>query len=279
MKYSQPDNMLPSEDVLNAEALRILPRLCENGAVLAVASEMENAVVVRENDDATARTAIVGQGVAQALALKEWISCAQPGRISRYRITASGRSALSRLVAESENRAQGFAETQAGFATPHLGEQIAPEPVGNVRFSSTDSPLVALARRRDRDGEPFLTQEHIVAGERLREDFELAQMAPRKGKHWDAFLSGRDKMDYVTDPGVNGVPAMARERVVQAMAELGEGLADIALRCCCFLEGLETAEKQLGWPARSAKIVLKIALKRLSEHYRSQAGGAERMIG
>ena len=39
-----------------------------------------------------------------------------------------------------------------------------------------ESPLAALARRRDREGERFLSDDLVHAGERLREDFELAQM-------------------------------------------------------------------------------------------------------
>lgn len=148
-----------------------------------------------------------------------------------------------------------------------------------MRFSIADSPLTALARRRDKSGAPFLDEELVAAGERLREDFELAQMGPQDTANWAGFLAGQDPEAYVTDTGVKGTPAMARERVVQAIRELGEGLSDVALRCCCFLEGLEAAEQQLGWSARSGKIVLRIALMRLSEHYRSQSGGVGRMIG
>jgi len=41
----------------------------------------------------------------------------------------------------------------------------------------------------------------------------------------------------------------------------------VVLRCCCSREGRETAEKRLGWSARSGKVVLKIALQRLAQHY------------
>ena len=63
-------------------------------------------------------------------------------------------------------------------------------------------------------------------------------------------------------------------RVAKAMEALGPGLSDIVFRICCFLEGLETAEKRLGWSARSGKVVLKIALERLAAHYRIAAGRA-----
>ena len=59
----------------------------------------------------------------------------------------------------------------------------------------------------------------------------------------------------------------ARDRVAKALACLGPGLSDAALRVCCFLEGLEACERRMGWSARSGKVVLKIALHRLTEHY------------
>ncbi len=62
-------------------------------------------------------------------------------------------------------------------------------------------------------------------------------------------------------------PDMPVERLRAALAELGPGLADIAILCCCFQEGLESCEKKLGWSARSGKIVLRIALQRLKRHY------------
>jgi hypothetical protein len=67
--------------------------------------------------------------------------------------------------------------------------------------------------------------------------------------------------------------------VAQALSDLGPGLSDVALRCCCFLEGLEMAEKRMGWSARSGKIVLRIALQRLKRYYGETQGGAGPMIG
>jgi hypothetical protein len=53
----------------------------------------------------------------------------------------------------------------------------------------------------------------------------------------------------------------------------------MVLRCCCYLEGLEVAEKRMGWSARSGKIVLRIALTRLKRHYDEVYGGKLPMIG
>ncbi len=281
---------LPESTELNREAVRILRRLCENGAVLAVAENMDKAVVVRDDGvGSNTRTAVVDSEIAQAMALKEWITCPNPGRISRYYITASGRTALSRMVADQENgmRARqegGFAEAPTAFSTHSgdWGQSDEDEADGQrprrVRYNMAESPLVALARRRDRDGQPFLDDELVRAGERLREDFELAQMGPRVGQNWERFLTGGGSGEFQPDGEVGRGPAAARDRVAKALADLGPGLADVALRCCCFLEGLENAEKRLGWSARSGKIVLRIALQRLKRHYGGQAA-PDRLIG
>ena len=53
----------------------------------------------------------------------------------------------------------------------------------------------------------------------------------------------------------------------------------MALRCCCFLEGLEATEKRMGWSARSGKIVLRIALERLKRHDEETYGPGGGLIG
>lgn len=265
-----PSGPALSEARLRREARRILRRLCERGALLAVASEMDKAVVVRETEAGTTRTAVVERDVAEALALKAWIACNAPGRISRYHITARGRAALGELLAEEENAATGLREP------PVILSETAEEGRRH-RFAPGDTPLAALARRREKDGSPFLSPDLVRAGERLREDFELAQMAPRMAQNWDHFLTHVD--EGTTSPGAPGYGAeAARARLIGALRELGPGLGDVALRCCCYLEGLETAEKKMGWSARSAKIVLRIALHRLRRLYARLGAGAD-MIG
>ncbi|MFA3915500.1 DUF6456 domain-containing protein [Ruegeria hyattellae] len=269
------------------EAARVLRRLCETGAVLAVAEDMDKAVVVRDSGPAgNTRTAIVAAAIAQALALNDWISCDKPGRICRYRITAAGRAALGQLLAEAENRARraredGLAEAQAIFTGPGNSAEV--ELSGQagsrrkMRYGMAESPLAALARRKDRNGKPFLAEDLVRAGERLREDFELAQIGPNVNQSWEGFLTGKCGGNRPGDPVSSG-SSTARDRVARALSDLGPGLSEVALRCCCYLEGLELAEKRLGWSARSGKIVLRIALQRLMRHY-EMACEADAMIG
>jgi len=279
----------PTEEVIAKEGRRILRRLCETGAVLAVAKEMDKAVVVRDAADGNnTRTAVVDREVASAMALKEWIACSEPNaRIARYKITSIGRSALKRLLADAENKAakqaQGFAEAQSGFAGQHrewAARDVADDDTGaprRIRYNLAESPLASLARRKDRNGRPFLSDELVAAGERLREDFELAQMGPRVTQNWERFLTG-GRSEFGSGDGLRG-PEAARERVQQALADLGPGLGDVVLRCCCFLEGMEAAEKRMGWSARSGKIVLRIALIRLQRHYEERHGRHGPLIG
>ena len=59
----------PDTQTLTRDARRILRRLCETGAVLAVAVDMEKAVVVRESAaGGSQRTAVVSRALAEALA-------------------------------------------------------------------------------------------------------------------------------------------------------------------------------------------------------------------
>ena len=138
---------------------------------------------------------------------------------------------------------------------------------------------LVLARRRDHDGQAFLTPGMVTAGERLREDFELAQMGPRVAQNWERFLTGGGRGGFRAESGLAEGPARARERVALALTELGPGLGDVALRVCCFLEGVESAERRMGWAARSGKIVLRIALMRLRRHYDEAYGRSGPLIG
>ena len=282
-KMTEPlrDDQTPDSAMLAREARRVLRRLCETSAVLAVADKMEKAVVVRDlGDGGSTRTAVVDAPVAQAMALEGWIACHAPGRISRYRITSAGRAALSRLLAEQENKLRGFAEAQAGFARTSDAEAAmeaaAADPQARRRAMMTETPLVLLSRRRDKSGTPFISDDLVRAGERLREDFELAQISNRGARNWDQFLTPGADMEITDLP--RG-PGAARERFIAALKELGPGLGDVALQCCCYLEGLETTEKRMGWAARSGKVVLRIALQRLRRFYEETNAKGGGLIG
>ena len=59
----------------------------------------------------------------------------------------------------------------------------------------------------------------------------------------------------------------AHRRFHAAVEHVGPGLADICWRVICAGEGISGAEKALGWPSRSGKLVLTLALDRLARFY------------
>lgn len=265
------------------EARRILRRMCEKGAFLAVSPAMPKAVVLRPNSDGgQTRIAVLERSVANIFALKDWISCETKGKVLQYSITTAGRAALKRLLDEDSLKRQketGFAEKPSVFQSQHKdwAERTVTEPDGvsrkKMRYNLAESPLTSLARKKDKAGNPFLTVELLEAGERLREDFELAHLGPRVAQNWDRFLTGAVRQKSGSNENLSGGAMNARDRVHAALKDLGPGLSDIVMRCCCFLEGMETAEKRMGWSARSGKIVLRIALQRLRVHYEQTYGG------
>jgi len=271
---------LPDAATLEREARRILRRLAEPDTHLAVAADFDRAAVMRDER----RVATLDRSVAQAFALKDWIHPVHKGRVTLYRLTAAGRAALRRLLGPGAGI--GLSEAAMGFAAQHrdMAEKDFSADRGEAprraRVTLSESPVQVLARRTDRDGAPFLSRDLVEAAERLREDFEIAQMGPRVAQNWDRFLTGSGRAEgrpAPTDPS-NRAEA-ARDRVAAALSDLGPGLGDMALRVCCFLEGLESAEKRLGWSARSGKIVLRIALIRLQRHYEETYGPGKPLIG
>lgn len=190
----------PDDITLEREGKRILRRLSEPGACLAVAKDMEKAVVVRDLPDGrTTRTAVLDRPVAQMLALKGWIEAQVKGKITRYTITSAGRTAFREFIAADESARAGFAEAPAVFGDSTGAWQG--EVVGGkdkpkskrIRYNAVESPVMVLARRRDKDGTVFLPPELVAVAERLREDFELAQMGDRAAQNWDAFLAGGER--------------------------------------------------------------------------------------
>lgn len=148
---------------------------------------------------------------------------------------------------------------------PGMIEEEIVTAVGAVRRNLGESPIAWLARRRDAEGKPWLTPTEAAAGERLREEFESLGTQGRMTMRWDATPR--------VDGGRPGLaPAerdvAARQRIAQALAEVGPGLREILERVCLLGSALETAERSLKLPRRAGKTVLKLALQRLARHYK-----------
>lgn len=254
--------------------LATLRRLSEPDAFLMVAKGAEKAGVFCRTNQFRRPLALISLNNATDMLTRDWVKCIRKSDLSsKYEITSAGRAALRRAVAaEAPKRETGFAEEPSPFTTQHQlcgARRIANIQTGEIETVSVnlgESPLGWLAKRKNAKGEALLTIDEVEAGERFREDFEMAQVGPKVGQDWNRFLSGGGKPTGAGRTPSEG-PMFARERVAKAVEALGPGLSDVALRVCCFLEGLEATEKRMGWAARSGKVVLKLALQRLVAHY------------
>ena len=113
-----------------------------------------------------------------------------------------------------------------------------------------------------------VTRRQQEAGERLRMDWERAQLSPKVTMSWDAAPVSRGTSASAQLPDLAGAQIDARNRFEAAVANAGPGLADILWRIVCAGEGMREAETALGWPARAGKLVLGIALDRVADYYR-----------
>lgn len=130
-----------------------------------------------------------------------------------------------------------------------------------VTVNLAESPLGWLYSRG------LVTARQFEAGERLRADYETAALGPRVTMRWDPSPAAqrRGAPGEPLDPTL--VQISAKRRFDEAVAAAGPGLADIMWRVICAGEALSGAERGLGWPTRSGKLVLTLALDRAANYY------------
>jgi hypothetical protein len=157
-----------------------------------------------------------------------------------------------------------------GFRAQHLDlstrEIMTAEGLASVIVNDGESPLAWLARRKGRDGCSMISANQFVAGERLRADFTRGNLSPRVTSNWGA-PTGRRSGAAIGAGEMTDLVVASRQRVQIALDACGPEFSGILIDVCCFLRGLEDVERERGWPSRSAKIVLQLALDRLARHY------------
>ncbi len=126
----------------------------------------------------------------------------------------------------------------------------------------------------------LLNDVQALAGARLHADFVRSGYLAGTTMRWDAMDGGMQRTGRrggARQSGRGGdAPTLAmidaRRRFDGAMAHAGRGLNDICWRIICNGETMGASERALGWPGRSGRVILGIALDRLAEYYRLVPG-------
>ncbi len=174
----------------------------------------------------------------------------------------------------------GYRLSDAGRAhlRRHLGGDFTAQHSVNKEAGGADSPRrlattpLQWMQARGRQTSYGLNDMELEAGERLHDDYHRACHVPHQTMDWSrpVFVDGQAS----GGGDISSVALDAQKRLATALAYIGPGLADMALNVCCSEIGLEAMEKKFTLPRRSAKVMLKLALMRLSVHYGYQSASA-----
>jgi hypothetical protein len=242
----------------------------------------DGASLYSDRNGFTAALAHIDNGTLQSLADGGWLERQppHPGRrpdqsdANRWTLTKSACDHIRRIrsgetPAGTQAPAEPPPKPQGAAASPVRAEAVITCDAVVPQTTASGSPLAWLHGRRDKHGRPLLSDEAFEAGERLRADFWFGAMTPRVTASWSPVSVDRNTPRNAPGAGLEGQERIvaARERVRRALAAVGPELSGILIDVCCHEKGLEDAERDVGWPVRSGRIVLHLALERLARHY------------
>lgn len=140
---------------------------------------------------------------------------------------------------------------------------VAHRPDGQA-VNLAESPLARLATAVGGEA-AYLERHHVEAGERVRRLVERAHLMPRMTMTYSASRTAGNDAGKSGD--ISDMAADARRSLADIHRVLPRDCAGVVLDVCGLLRGLQEVERDRGWPRRSAKLVLRIGLDRLAEHY------------
>lgn len=177
-----------------------------------------------------------------------------------YALTAAGRSRVTR---EAATPGEAFVAQHRAIVDRAVIELDG--GARRVRGHDADAVLRRLAALRDGDGAAWLSSAEIAAAARLRSDWEMGERGLVRGSDWSAPPQGSAARGPSNQAErAAGAFCDARRRVTEALQALAPPLRRVVERVCLREEGLEAMERGEGWPARSGKLALKLALAQLA---------------
>lgn len=237
---------------------KALAKLAHAGAVLAPDRDGHGHAVYPHGDRRRRPTARLKAEDVHVLAADG--ALAPSGISGCWLLSGAGRDRLRRDAAEDAP----FAEQHSRRIT-----RTVMEGDGKAReVRAVEGPVLRLSRIADSAGVAFFQGREIAAARELWTDHERGQRGLFRGSDWSAPPLGSVARGAGGGQEHATVEAMAaRQRVDQALGHLPAALAATLKAFLLEETGLEALEHQRRWPSRSAKLVLKIALDMLADHY------------
>lgn len=222
-------------------------------------SGQEKWIIVSAKTSRKSKVSLLCSEVIKAMQSANWLGRDPSGSL---RLSAAGVEKLlniddgQRFVAQHQDRKSRIIKDQEGRTI-------------SVISNDAECPLGWMRARKDKTGKPLISQVQFEAGDRIRRDFTIAQMSPRVTASWEFSGPAGTKKSRRGEGAmeVSERAMAAKQRFFAALDCLGTEMSGVVYEVCCLASGLEAAERQFNWPRRSAKLVLQIALTRLSEHY------------
>ncbi len=235
---------------------RALARMSAGGALLTPESGGARYALYPNND--RRRRPLARISAEEARALEASGALVRVG--DAYALTEAGRARTAR---ERAAPSEAFAAQHRAVIDRAIVE--ADGRTRKVRGHDADATLRRLAALRDGNGAAWLDSAEIAAAARLRRDWEMGERGLVRGSDWTAPPNGSGPRGASNRAEmVAGAYCDARQRVEEALARLALPLRRVVERVCLREEGIETLERGEGWPARSGKIALKLALAQLA---------------
>jgi hypothetical protein len=196
-----------------------------------------------------------------------WIVIGKIGAVSVREASLAADQAAALVAAGDLRLRQGTAEPEMEVTARGRGH-VAPPDLDDEADAPTvnpaESPLAWLRSRRGRDGRPLVDEASFLAGERFRADLALSGMLPRVTADWTMTPGGSSWRGGLLP---TEVMIAAKQRIDKARTAVGAEFAGVLIDFCGFLKGLESLERERGWPARAGKVVVLLALAALARHY------------
>ncbi len=153
-----------------------------------------------------------------------------------------------------------LADEQECFAMQHQNIKI---DASAKRVNLNESPLSRLSVAQNKR-EAFLKPYHVEAGKRFALIYQRTKLQKRISMDYQQVSSMSSNKFLSSEIDISDMAIDARKQMDRALENLPADCASIIIDVCGMEKGLQLVESERGWPARSAKLVLRIGLEQLA---------------